>query len=131
MRTRVLIAALAAVLSGCTVGPDYKRPEVATPPAWKAAPEATTPSPWPATAWWNGFQSPVLTAYIAQAQRANYDIAAAAARVAQADARAKIAGAALLPAVDAGADVSRSRLSSSTSSSRSARVVTAYNTSLA
>ena len=131
MRTRLLSAALAAMLVGCTVGPEYKRPEIATPAAWKAAPEVTTPSPWPATAWWNGFQSPVLTAHIEQAQRANYDIAAAAARVAQADARAKIAGAALLPAVDAGADVSRSRLSSSTSSSRSARVVTAYNTSLA
>jgi NodT family efflux transporter outer membrane factor (OMF) lipoprotein len=132
MHTRVLIAALAAVLAGCTVGPDYKKPEIATPASWKSAPEATTPSPWPATAWWNGFQSPALTGYIEQAQRSNYDIAAAAARVAQADARAKIAGAALLPTLDAGADVSRSRLGSNNSSStRGGRVTTAYSTSLA
>jgi NodT family efflux transporter outer membrane factor (OMF) lipoprotein len=131
MRARVLSAALAAMLAGCTVGPDYKRPEIETPTAWKAAPEAMTSSPWPATAWWNGFQSPALTTYIEQAQRANYDIAAAAARVAQADARAKIAGAALLPTLDAGADASRQRFGSNSTSGRGGRVSTAYSSSLA
>jgi NodT family efflux transporter outer membrane factor (OMF) lipoprotein len=130
MHTRVLFVALAAVLAGCTVGPTYQRPELATPASWKAAPEATS-SPWPETAWWTGFQSPALTAFIDQAQRANYDIAAAAARVAQADARVRIAGAALLPTVDAGADASRSRVGSSSSSNRGNRVVNTYSASLA
>jgi len=130
MRTRILFAAIAAVLAGCTVGPDYQRPELATPAAWKAAPDAT-PSPWPETGWWTAFRSPALTTYIDQAQRANYDIAAAAARVAQADARVRIAGAALLPSVDAGADASRARLGSSNSSVRGGRVATAYTASLA
>jgi outer membrane protein, multidrug efflux system len=130
MRSRVLSLALAALLAGCTVGPDYKRPEIATPAAYKAAPQ-TASSPWPATAWWSAFQSPALTAYIDQAQRANYDIAAAAARVTQADARTRIAGAGLLPTVDAGADASRSRVGSSSTSTRGGRVSTSYSASLA
>ena len=130
MHTRVLFVALAAVLAGCTVGPEYQRPELATPASWKAAPGVTS-SPWPETAWWTAFRSAPLTGFIEQAQRANYDIAAAAARVAQADARVRIAGAALLPTVDAGADASRSRVGSSSSSSRGNRIVNTYSASLA
>lgn len=130
MHSRVLPLALGALLAGCTVGPDYKRPELTTPAAYKAAPEAVS-SPWPEGAWWTSFRSPALSAYIEQAQRANYDIAAAAARVAQADARTRIAGAALLPSLDAGADASRSRVGSTGSSLRGGRVATSYSASLA
>ncbi|HEX2115385.1 MAG TPA: TolC family protein, partial [Alphaproteobacteria bacterium] len=129
MRLRLLFA-IAAVLAGCTVGPDYQRPEIATPAAWKSAPEAAS-NPWPTTAWWASFRSPVLTSFIDQAQRANYDIAAAAARIAQADARVRVSGAALLPTIDAGADAARSRFGTSSSSSRGSRAVTSYSASLA
>lgn len=131
MRSRFLIAALAAALAGCTVGPEYNRPDFVPSVAWKAAPEATA-NIWPAADWWAGFHSPELAVYIAQAQRNNYDIAAAAARVAQADARAKIAGAALLPTIDATGDVARSRIGTAgTSARRSAFERTSYSASLA
>jgi multidrug efflux system outer membrane protein len=129
MRLRLLLG-IAAIVSSCAVGPDYRRPEIATPAAWKAAPEALS-SPWPIAAWWSGFQSPALTAFIAQAERANYDIAAAAARIAQADARVRVSGAALLPTVDAGADAARSRVGTSSGSTRGGRAVTSYSASLA
>jgi multidrug efflux system outer membrane protein len=130
MHLRLTSLALAALLAGCTVGPDYKRPEIATPAGWKAVPDAA-PTPWPETTWWTAFRSPALAAFIQQAQRANLDIAAAASRVAQADARTRIAGAALLPTVDAGADAARSRVGSSSTSGRGGRAITSYSASLA
>src|SRR5262249_7588552 len=52
-----------------------------------------------------------LTALMEEAQQVNLDIATAAARITQADAQARIAGAALLPSVDANASVTHSRAS--------------------
>ena len=59
--------------------------------------------------WWRGFRSRELTALIEEAQTANFDIAVAIARIIQADAQSKIAGAPLLPAADFDASVTRSR----------------------
>ena len=76
---------------------------------WQNAPPAGVSADWPATDWWHSFGSAQLDDYIARAQSANDDIAAAVARVRQADAQARIAGAALLPTLDAGASASRQR----------------------
>ena len=54
---------------------------------------------WPSATWWQGFGDAQLDGLIAQAQGRNLDIYQAAARVRQADARARQAGAALLPTV--------------------------------
>ena len=51
----------------------------------------------PALDWWRGFYSPELTRLIEEAQTSNLDIAVAVARIMQADAQARIAGAPLLP----------------------------------
>jgi NodT family efflux transporter outer membrane factor (OMF) lipoprotein len=56
---------------------------------------------WPGEDWYGGFSSNQLNALIAQAVRNNTDLRAAAARIAQADARARQAGAAILPSLDA------------------------------
>ncbi|MGZ5199197.1 MAG: TolC family protein, partial [Telluria sp.] len=50
--------------------------------------------------WWNKFRSRELTALIEEARTNNLDIAAAIARIVQADAQARVTGAALLPVVD-------------------------------
>jgi NodT family efflux transporter outer membrane factor (OMF) lipoprotein len=63
----------------------------------------------PAAEWWKGFGSNQLNDYIAQAQAANDDIGAAMARVLEADAQARIAGAALLPSLTANAGATRER----------------------
>jgi outer membrane protein, multidrug efflux system len=62
-------------------------------------------APWPDAAWFHGFASAELDSLIAQARENNLDIAAAAARVREADARARQAGAALLPEVDANGNI--------------------------
>jgi outer membrane protein, multidrug efflux system len=102
-----LLFTLAFSLGACSVGPAYHRPTVATPVAWQNAPPAGVSADWPAADWWHSFGSAQLDDYIARAQAGNDDIAAAVARVRQADAQARIAGAALLPTLDAGASASR------------------------
>lgn len=127
---RVLAAAFALALAGCSVGPDYARPPAPVPAAWKAAPEAGG-AEWPAADWWRRFESPALDAYVRQAQLNNTDIGAAAARVLQADARVRIAGAPLLPTLDASTDVARVRASNRGVSNVRTREQTSYGATLA
>jgi NodT family efflux transporter outer membrane factor (OMF) lipoprotein len=61
--------------------------------------------------WWRGFRSRELTDIIEEARTANLDIAAAVARIVQADAQSRIAGSALLPVVDLNGSATRSRAS--------------------
>src|SRR5206468_10851641 len=65
----------------------------------------------PPLEWWRGFHSAELTDLMDQALAANFDIAAAIARIVEADAQARIAGAALLPSINATASVQRSKSS--------------------
>jgi outer membrane protein, multidrug efflux system len=91
-----LLYAAASLLSGCDLGPNYHRPSPDVPPAYRATPE-TAAAAWPSADWWQGFRSPELNTLIEQARVQNFDIAAAIARVRQADAQVRIAGATLLP----------------------------------
>jgi outer membrane protein, multidrug efflux system len=104
------LAALAslAALTACSVGPAYKRPDIPTPPQWRDS-SADNSAVWPSADWWQGFGSEKLNELIAEAESSNDDLAAAIARVQEADAQARIAGAALLPSVDLGADATRQR----------------------
>ena len=63
--------------------------------------------------WWRGFRSRELTEIIEHTREANLDIAAAVARIVQADAQSRIAGSALLPDISLDASASRSRASQS------------------
>ncbi len=87
-------------VAGCSLGPDYKAPSLEVPEAFRATP-ASAAQAWPAADWWRGFNSPELDALIADAQANSLDIAAAVARVRQADAQVRINGSPLLPAVNA------------------------------
>jgi outer membrane protein TolC len=105
-----------ALLDGCSVGPAYKRPDIASPAAspaqWRESTDGAGPhasSVWPEAEWWHGFGSARLDELIAEAERSNDDLAGAIARVQEADAQARIAGAALLPSLDAGMTASRQR----------------------
>ena len=103
------LAVLAALaLCACALGPQYQRPSIPAPAAWTSPPEGAAVA-WPSSDWWRGFGSSQLDEYIAQAQRSNDDIAAAVARVREADAQTRIVGAALLPAVAASAGATRAR----------------------
>jgi multidrug efflux system outer membrane protein len=92
----------------------------------------TDPNAPPTLDWWRGFRSPELTDLMEQAQKVNLDIAAAVARFIQADAQARIAGAALLPNVSGGGQEAYSRTSGSSASGLSigGREVVNYSASL-
>jgi multidrug efflux system outer membrane protein len=105
------IGALALLmLAGCDLGPDYRRPALEIPPAWRASP-ATAAAAWPSQDWWRGFKSPELDALIDQARQENFDLLAAIARVRQADAQVRIAGAGLLPSLGATANANWEQIS--------------------
>ena len=103
-----LALVLAPCLSGCVLtAATLPGPVVDVPPTYRAAsgkPHAALPAP----DWWRGFRSRELTTLVERAQLANLDIAAAVARIEQADASTRIAGAPLLPAIDFDGSVTRS-----------------------
>ncbi len=105
---RAAPALAAAAVAACHLGPDYARPQTATPDAWDNA-LASLPAKWPSPEWWKGFRSPQLDELIAEAGRGNTDLAAATARVEEADAQAQIAGAPLLPSLEAGTSIGPQR----------------------
>ena len=108
IRILLVCAALESV-AACKVlpHPDRPAPGVAAPEEWAAAggraPEAVSSAPW-----WRGFEDEALGAAIDEALVANRDLAASAARIVQALAQARIAGAERLPTLGLGADASRS-----------------------
>ena len=105
---------LVLVLSACDLGPDYRRPAVEVPDQFRATPVSGA-EVWPTEGWWFGFHSDELNELIEQARTQNFDIAAAIARVRQADAQVRIAGAAMLPTLNASGNASWSHSSGSTS----------------
>jgi multidrug efflux system outer membrane protein len=109
MRIRIFAALLAAGLAGCTVGPNYLRPEVESPAAWridypKAAEVANIK-------WWEQFGDPVLNGLVETALRDNRDLRIAAARVDQFIGALTATGSQLYPQIGYGADASRARAS--------------------
>ncbi len=125
------VAGLMIVLAGCDLGPDYHKPALDIPPRFRATAQ-TQAAAWPAAEWWRGFTSPELNRLEAQAKARNFDIAAAIARIVQADAQVRIAGAALLPTLDAtaGGSWSQSNLSSRQLTGTSNRTFTAHSYNL-
>jgi NodT family efflux transporter outer membrane factor (OMF) lipoprotein len=101
---RVLLVAGAVMLVGaCTVGPNYVRPATPVPAAYKEATPrdaaATTPI---AGKWWEIYGDPTLDGLVSQVAVSNYSLAAAAARVREAQSLVQEAKGASLPAVSLG-----------------------------
>src|SRR6202051_1466348 len=113
-RVQALGGLICTVVAACSVGPTYHRPDIAPPTQWREGPDAAAgspapTSPWPEAGWWHSFGSPQLDDLIAEAERNNDDLAGAIARVREADAQVRIAGAALFPTLDLGAGATRER----------------------
>jgi multidrug efflux system outer membrane protein len=100
-----VIALLA--LTGCLMGPNYKRPSVSVPSAYRAPTEAQTAaaSSLGNEKWWRIYQDPVLVQLIHTALAQNYDARIAATRVLEAQAQVVITRASQLPSASVGADV--------------------------
>ena len=114
MRRGVIAVVVASALAGCTAGPDYRRPEVASPQSyrwagsdWKRAQPGDT---LPRGNWWEIFGDPQLNALAQRVEISNQNLRAAEARFRQAQALVRQARAEFFPTIagSAGADRSRS-----------------------
>jgi multidrug efflux system outer membrane protein len=112
VRRPLALAALVVIATGCTVGPNYRRPE-STPPAEfrglgpenPAGPASLADLPW-----WQLFDDPVLQDLIREALHNNYDLAIAAARILDARAQVTIARSFQVPEVNASGSAPYSRI---------------------
>jgi multidrug efflux system outer membrane protein len=101
-------ALAAALVAGCTVGPNYKAPRLPTPPAYAEAAStsrlAITPADADLSQWWTQFGDPLLDALVTEALAGNPDVATAASRVREARERETVASAAEYPKLSGSAN---------------------------
>lgn len=106
---RLALFSCALLLAGCTVGPNYHRPAINTPGAYRGETAVQTSSasvgPLGNEKWWTVFQDPVLQQLIRIALKQNYDIQIAATRVLQAQAELEITRSNQFPIVSAGGNI--------------------------
>src|SRR5882757_7162000 len=116
LRTLLLGLGLMLPLGGCLLT-DKPEPGLDIPQTYDRASKnpAVAESATPPLDWWRSFRSRELTEIIEEAREANLDIAAAVARIVQADAQARIAGSALLPNVGLNGSATHLRTSQATS----------------
>ena len=110
----VFISLILLFAIGCTVGPNYHRPPVATAPTWKEQPPWRTATPQdsiPKGTWWTIFGDPELNDYETKAIAANQTIEIARNQLEQARASARITQSGLFPQATVGFSAQRSRLS--------------------
>ena len=141
MKKLFLAAGAAALLSGCSLIPDYTRPEAPVAPSWPegAAYKAEAkPDTKPDTAqapdigWRQFFVDPTLQKLIGQALDNNRDLRVAALNIEVARATYRVSEAALLPQVDAGVSetISRTPKQLSTSVPQQALTTRRYSANL-
>lgn len=105
--SRLSFLSISLVLAACTSTAPTLSSGLQAPAQWQGQ---ATSTPLPHENWWRQFSSPALDQLIEQARHSSFDLAAAAARIRQAQASAVIAGAPLLPELKFGLDARRQRL---------------------
>jgi len=113
MRRLISVASLLALLTGCAVGPNYKRPAVLAPPQFRADPAPQpTPQSLGEAKWFDVFQDETLRGLIREALQANYDVLIAAQRVVSAEGQYSATRSALWPQLNAVGEVGRNGVKS-------------------
>jgi NodT family efflux transporter outer membrane factor (OMF) lipoprotein len=140
IRPTPFLAAFAGALLavGCTVGPDYVRPKVDTPPAFKESEGWKVAQPRddaPRDRWWEVFNDPLLSELIAKIDIDNQNIKLAEANLRQARALTDQARSAYFPTVAANASATRGAASGGSgrtigTTTGTAPVANLYNVSL-
>ena len=97
--TLALLSAAALLAGSCTLGPDYERPDVPTPEAWRDVPAPVTES-LANTAWWDLFADPALQELVHVALVENEDYLIATERIQEFRARLGFTEADFYPQVD-------------------------------
>ncbi len=106
---RYLLCIVLFVSCGCTVGPDYRQPEIDPGYGWSIEAEEQLQAE--ITTWWKQFKDPVLNRLVEQAVLRNLDIRQAIARVEEARTRYAFTSGEKYPAVGASGSITRRRQS--------------------
>ena len=93
-------AVLGILLTGCTLGPDYLRPQVLVPDNYRDATGPTTAESLADLPWWELFQDPVLQDLTREALNNNYDLRTAVARIEEARAQIGVVRSFLYPQIN-------------------------------
>ena len=107
---KLLVAAITLGIGGCSTAPEQQTaPELGTPPTWTADTQHADGQP---LSWLADFKDPALNRLVGEALQNNPSLQITAARLNQAIAEARIAGADLVPSANLGLDASRRQINS-------------------
>jgi multidrug efflux system outer membrane protein len=112
MKSLLATLQVTLLISGCTVGPDYKRPSAVVPTDFRAASPESSKAEAASLGdqkWWDVFRDEQLQSLIRTAIQQNYDVRIAATRVLQAQAQLGITRSNQFPSVSGGANLSAQR----------------------
>ena len=109
MRDIIAIILFVLIIGACTVGPNYKRPDIDTPANWRI--EESEGKDLANTAWWEQFGDPILNELITTALQGNKDLMIATARVQEYAGRLTTTRSELFPQIGYDAEASRDRSS--------------------
>lgn len=93
-------AATSLLLTGCTMGPDYKKPDTQVPASYRSQLSPTEASSFADLPWWSAFSDPQLQRLINEAVSNNYDVKIAASRIEQARAELGVVRSEAYPQLD-------------------------------
>jgi multidrug efflux system outer membrane protein len=119
---------LLPLLAGCTVGPDFQRPEAPLPTQWSGSGEladtavGTVVDEGELARWWTVFNDPTLNSLVERASGANLDLKLAEARIRQARAARAVVAGGLGPTLDASGSYRRSGSGTSTAGGKAGSV---------
>jgi len=113
MKKFIALLGVAIVCSGCTVGPNYKKPSVNVPGTYRGLADGEAGKAGSASLgdqkWWDVFQDQQLQSLIRTALQQNYDVRIAGARILEAQAQLGITRADQFPSVSAAAGIGDQR----------------------
>ncbi|MBU6410754.1 MAG: efflux transporter outer membrane subunit [Verrucomicrobia bacterium] len=112
MKSLLFMAIPMALIAGCAVGPNYRRPAISAPARWtEPLRGGETNAAASLAAWWKNFHDSELNSLVDRAVRSNLDLRVADARVREARAQYGVAVGSLLPTIDASASYARTETS--------------------
>lgn len=120
MKMRAVSAGLVLLAVGCTVGPNYRRPDLPVPLAWNGAQQSGVDTrAAELTRWWTSFNDPLLNSLVVRAVQSNLDLRLAEARIREARASRGVTAAGAWPTINTSGSYTRSRTSENALSSLS------------
>ncbi len=122
-----LVISIVFTLTGCAVGPNYKKPEIAIPSDWNnrfnGTPTEKQADIQSLATWWSTLNDPELSSLITRAVEGNLDVKEARSRILESRARRGVAQAGLFPTLDVSGSEKWTRTGKDTGKSRTTKLI--------